>query len=290
MPSTKVALIGAGSFVFGPSVLAQAILEHKLNDLELVLMDLDAETVTLLAEVAKRMARETNVKTKITATTDRAVALGGADFVINSSARQIHRRFHMDLEIINRLYPEHLVTEFGGVQGISYSLRQIALIQEITADIKRLCPKAMLLNVANPLPRVCQAAQSEGIKTVGFCSAALQTYERLWELFTGEATFYPWTAAREKWNLVMGGTNHFTFLVAMIERASRQDLLPELARKLSAGGTVHAALSQQLFERTGCLLFPNDSHTQDFLPPTPGSLAQRTEPGGGANVTSGGVA
>ena len=176
MSQAKAAIIGAGSFVFGPSVLKQAIIKHRLDGLELAMMDPNRAAVELMAGVGRRMARELGVKATITSHTDRETTLDGADFVICSAARELWRRFEMDCAIIRRHCPDHLITEFGGIAGISYSLRQIALIQEIVGDMKRLCPKAWLLDVANPLPRVAQAAHEEGVPTAGFCSVALSAY------------------------------------------------------------------------------------------------------------------
>src|SRR5579871_1233293 len=152
MTSLIVAVIGAGSYVFGPSVLDQSILQHRLDGLELALMDPDHEVLERMAGVGRRMARDTGVDTRLTTHTDRATALNGAAFVICSASPQMQRRFRMDCEIVDRYLPDHLVTEFGGIAGISYTLRQIALIEGIAADMRRLCPDAWLLNVANPLP------------------------------------------------------------------------------------------------------------------------------------------
>ena len=49
----KVALIGAGSFVFGPSILHETIVTHRLDDVELALVDLDSEAVELMAGVGR---------------------------------------------------------------------------------------------------------------------------------------------------------------------------------------------------------------------------------------------
>lgn len=93
-----------------------------------------------VAVIGQRMAHETGVDVTVSAHTERETGLAGADFVICSAARDMQRRFVMDVGIIGRLIPGHLVTEFGGVQGLSYSFRQMALIEEIAADIKRLAP------------------------------------------------------------------------------------------------------------------------------------------------------
>src|SRR4051794_31006363 len=159
MATAKIALLGAGSFVFGPSVLIDAITDHRMSGLELALMDPNRDAVDLMAGVGRRLARDAGVDVTISAHTDQAPALDGADFVLCSVAVELRNRFLADVEVARRHAPDHLITEFGGIAGISYSLRQIAMIQGVCADMKRLCPKAWLLDVANPLPRVCQAAQ-----------------------------------------------------------------------------------------------------------------------------------
>ena len=174
MPKVKVAVIGAGSYVFGLSVLKQAFLDHAMSGLELALMDVDREALDAMAAVGGRMLREARLDSRITAHVDWPPALAGADFVLCAAARQLRRRFEMDCEIVDRHCPGHLVTEFGGVAGISYSLRQIALIEQLAADMKRLCPDAWLLNSANPLPRVCQAAHEAGVRTAGFCNVSMK--------------------------------------------------------------------------------------------------------------------
>jgi len=275
MTRVKVAVVGAGSFVFGPSVLKHAILENRLAGLELALLDVDRDTVRLMAGVGRRMAREAGVKAKVTAHTQRAKALAGADFVICSAARQIFKRFQTDCGIVSRLAPGHLVTEFGGITGISYSLRQIALIQGIAADMRKLCPKAWLFNVSNPLPRVAQAAHEAGVKTVGFCSVSIGCYGMLWRIFGGAAIAYPFTGGRETWTAVLAGLNHFSWLLELRGRESGADLLPELRRRLACGATSGQKRCEQFCRETGFMLTAGDEHIRDFFAPCPGARQLR---------------
>ena len=275
MPDVKVAVVGAGSFVFGPSVLKDALPENRLDGLELALLDVDSETVRLMAGVGRRMAREAGVKARITAHTQRAKAFDGADFVICSAARQIFKRFQTDCEIVGRLAPGHLVTEFGGVAGISYSLRQIALLREIASDMRKLCPKAWLFNVSNPLPRVAQAAHEAGIRTVGFCSVSIGCYGMLWRIFGGEAINYPFTRGRETWTAVMAGLNHFSWLLELRGRESGAALMPELRRRLSSGATSGQKRCEQFCRETGYMLTAGDNHVRDFLAPQAGARQLR---------------
>lgn len=275
MAAVKVAALGAGSYVFGPSVLNDAILQHGLADVELALMDVDGEVVELMAAIGRRMAREKGLATKVTAHTSRDTALDGASFVVCSAARQLQRRFATDCEIIDKYAPGHIVTEFGGVQGISYSLRQIALIQEIAADMHKYCPRAWLLDAANPLPRVAQAAHEEGVKVAGFCSASLGGYSRLWMVFHGASVTYPFQQPRDAYDARMGGLNHFSWLLALKDKATGADLMPELRRRIASGATTHQPVCERLFKELGYLITVGDDHSRDFLAPSAETSSRR---------------
>lgn len=267
MPHIKIVAIGVGSFVFGPSILSQIILEQQLNGVELALVDVDAEIVELMAGVGRQMARQSEVEITISAHTERMTALDGADFVICSVARQGFKRFMMDVETIQRYSPGHQITEFGGIAGISNSLRQIAMILELTDDMRRLCPQAWLLNVANPLPRVCQAAQTQDIRTLGFCSVSLQAYEMAWQILYGQQLEYPFTQACEQWQITTAGLNHFVWLVDFQHRQDGTDMLPQLRQALAESHTSGNPVSETLARETNFLLVPHDDHTRDFLHP-----------------------
>lgn len=266
MDSLKLSVIGAGSFVFGPSVLAQALAEHRLEELEIALIDVDEEMVGLMAAVGTRMARENGVHARVTATTDRRAGLEGATFVVHTAAPQLQRRFATDRGIVERLAPGEYIGEFGGICGVSYTARQIALLEQICADLREVSPQAWLFCVANPMPRLAEAAGLLGFRAAGFCSASSEVYELLWKIFEGEPEPFPWTRALERWEVRMGGMNHFSWLVGLTERATGADALPELARRLAAGATSGNPICESMLARTGCLLLPNDHHVVDFLP------------------------
>ena len=113
----KIAIVGAASYVFGPSMIKQALVEHRLNDVELALMDPHREGVNLMGHFARRVASDLGLTARITTHTEADTALQGADFVICSAAREMARRFGMDCAIIDRHMPDHWATEFGGIAG-----------------------------------------------------------------------------------------------------------------------------------------------------------------------------
>lgn len=267
-PSVKVAVVGAGSYVFGPSVMYDAIVAHRLEGLELALVDLNRELVELMAAIGRRMAKDSGVDVCVSAHTERQAAFDGAGFVICSAARDMLRRFDMDVEIIRRLYPAHLVTEFGGVQGISYSLRQIGLIEEIAADMRRLSPRAWLLNSANPLARVCQAAHESGIRTAGFCSNSMGGYRIIGKLMMDVEEGYPWEAAQSRYEMITAGMNHFTWLIGLRVRNSGSDVLKEFSKRLIESGICNSSSTGLLLEETGFWGPNGDGHIRDFIPPS----------------------
>ncbi|MBZ0303709.1 MAG: hypothetical protein K8J31_28475 [Anaerolineae bacterium] len=267
MASLKIAVLGAGSFVFGPSLLSQANLENDLGETEIALMDTDAEALNLIAGVGRRMVREARKPIRISTHTERDTALEGADYVISAAAVQGRERYEMDYDIIQRYIPGHLVTEFGGVAGISYSLRQIALVMSITDDMKYYCPDAWLLNIANPLPRVCQAAEENGIRTVGFCSVALTAYNKLWQLLRGgSALKYPFTEAIKLWQMTTAGVNHLSWVLELSDRRTGENLLPTIPQQITQGAHIGQPQTEAMCLETGYFLAADDDHIQGFFP------------------------
>jgi alpha-galactosidase/6-phospho-beta-glucosidase family protein len=262
----KIVLIGAGSFVFAPSVMHDAIVEHRLKGLHLALVDPQIEMAKLMAGVGRQMALMVDLKIELTVHADWTNALAGADFVICCAAVQLQRRFAMDVGIIGRLAPGHLVTEFGGIHGISYTFRQIALIKGLTADMRRVCPSAWLLCSSNPLPRVCQAAHELGIHTAGFCSNSMGGYGLIGHILCQHRESFPWPQAVQHYEVVMAGLNHITFTLALMERDTGRDVLADfMAQARRQGGFDHR--TGMLVEETGYWPPNGEGHMRDFLPP-----------------------
>src|SRR4051794_31378409 len=79
----KIAVLGAGCFALGPSVLHDALLAHKLPGVEIALVDDDEEAVFAMADLGRRMAAKARLDdARITAHTDREPALAGANYIL----------------------------------------------------------------------------------------------------------------------------------------------------------------------------------------------------------------
>jgi len=252
----KIAVIGAGSYVFSLSLLHDLIVDHRMQGAHLCLMDLDAEMAADMAAIARQIAGEAGVEVAVESTGSRELALEGADFVTTSVAAQLIRRYEIDKQIIRKHGIREILSECGGLGGLSYTLRSVPLILGIARDMERLCPDAWLLNMSNPLPRVLDAVMNHtSIKALGFCNNA-------W----GDENGYG-PIARELGRevddiaVVTAGLNHFTWLLSVRDARTGEDLMPELNLSFRVG-----PLQTKLWHNYGALPLGGDTHVGEFVP------------------------
>jgi alpha-galactosidase len=267
---TKVVIIGAGSYVFTPSIVHDLIVKHRLDDLDLHFVDPDVEIAADMAGLALRMAAESGVSITTNATADRREALPGAHFVSTSVAVQGWRRWKIDRDVTTKYGIDEIIGELGGVGGLSYTLRQVPLMLAICRDMEDLCPDAILLNVSNPLPRILSAITSyTTIKAYGLCNAAcggVGEYDHLARLLERPSSSF---------HAVSAGVNHFNWLLTIKDRATGQDLYPALRDAVFAKG--FGRLSQHLLEYYNHLPLSGDSHVGEFLPWDPDTMRRNDE-------------
>lgn len=256
---TRIALIGAGSYVFSLSLLHDLLIDHRMEGVHLVLMDIDEYMAADMARIAARMAREAGVEVRVDSTADREAALEGADFVTTSVAVQLVKRWGMDKEIARRHGVREILGECGGLGGLSYTLRSVPLVLGIARDMERLCPQGWLLNMSNPLPRVMGAvAKHTSVRGLGFCNnawGAIDGYGQVAGLLRRGVRDISVTSA---------GLNHFTWLLSVTDALTGEDLMPEVNAALErewVGGPV----CMKYWRETGWLPLGGDSHVGEFV-------------------------
>ena len=268
----KLVVIGAGSYVFTPTVLADAIEKHQMDGLSLVLVDVDHDAAEIMAGVARCMALSCGVQLDVVATTDRVAALAGADFVILCASVQGARRWKRDLDLFTAAGLREQARECGGLGGLSYALRSITLALDVCRDMRGACPRAALLVVTNPMPRVVTAVyRYGGVRVFGFCNAA-----------HGSASGYAGVGrlvgrAPADLNVVSAGLNHFSWLVSVRDKATGEDLLPLALQKVRTetfargpwDAPDHARVLRLWLQRYGAINVVGIDHAAEFLPPDP---------------------
>jgi len=97
----KVVLIGAGSASFGRGQIADIMQAEELRGrgLHLHLVDLDAQALDVMSRIARRISQHVGSDVQTHATTDRASALPGADYVIVAVARKRYPLWEQDFRV-----------------------------------------------------------------------------------------------------------------------------------------------------------------------------------------------
>lgn len=266
MAQVKVAVLGAGSLVFGPSVLKSAIVEKRLSGIELALFDPKDEVTKLLAGAGQALARQMVVRAGVQSYEQRSAALEGADFVICAAAFQRRDRLARDAQVIRRHLPEHPISESVGLAGIGHALRQIALIEEIAAEMRRLCPRAWLLNLSTPVSAVAQAAHEQGLVTVGFDAAALKAYGRIWKALRGQDLAFPFEPARSQLDLTLAGVDYGSWVIKAMDAETCQDLYPLLRATIRKDPGLEDPAAARLLAETGYLQASADEPPDEPMP------------------------
>jgi len=169
----KVATIGGGS-TYTPE-LVQGFIERceRLGLRELWLMDIDAERLDIVGGFVKRMVAAAGDPFQVQLTTDRRAAIAGADFV-TTQIRVGGMAARREDEYLGRRWG--LVgQETTGIGGMAKALRTVPVLLSIAEEMRALCPKAWLVNFANPSGLVTEALQryAPDVRSVGLCNGPI---------------------------------------------------------------------------------------------------------------------
>ena len=172
MAAIRLTYIGGGSTRAPGTVASFVERGARFAGSELVLVDLDAERLEVVAEIGRRMARARGADLRISTTTDRAAGLADADVVLTSfrpggfEARALDERLPLRHGVIGQ--------ETQGPGGFFMALRSIHAMRDIVADIERVAPRARLVNYTNPVNIVSEAVTHHTpIPTVSLCEGPL---------------------------------------------------------------------------------------------------------------------
>jgi alpha-galactosidase len=177
----KIVLIGAGSAQFGYGMLEDIFQSKRLSGAEIALLDINRETVMKVHDRAQRFITEHGLDHTVTAGTDRAAALAGADHVIISI--EVGDRFTLwdqDWTLPQQYGIRQVYGENGGPGGVFHALRIIPPILAICDDIMRICPEAYVFNYSNPMTAIVTTVMRKhpSMKFIGMCHeiASLKRY------------------------------------------------------------------------------------------------------------------
>jgi alpha-galactosidase len=169
--AAKITLVGGGSTHWTPKLMVDFANTPALADAEVVLYDLDPDSLPPALKVAEHVAERRGIPLAARATTDIDDALTGAEFVIATFSVGGFASMRHDIEIPSRYGVRQTVGDSVGPGGISRALRSVPVILGVAHAMERCCPDALLVNVSNPLTALCRAVTREtAIRTVGLCA------------------------------------------------------------------------------------------------------------------------
>ena len=176
----RITYIGAGSTGFGKRFIADILQRPALADGTLTLMDINQEALEVMAALAKKIARQLDVPTRIEATTDRSRAIEGADYVISTvllhglQARMVEHR------IMQKYGVDQAVGCTSGPGGVFHALRYIPVMLDICKEMERLAPDGLFLHYANPTTIVPWALNvASKTRSIGLCHSVQGTAMQL---------------------------------------------------------------------------------------------------------------
>ena len=253
----KIAIIGAGSLVFGKTLMADFLSTPALAGSEYRLMALSHKRLDKMHAFVRRMIKDNGVNATVTATTDRRKALAGADYVVVMLQAGGVDQFQTDYEIPLKYGVDQCIGDTMNPGGIFRALRHIPALLEITQDMQELCPHAMLFNYANPMAICCWAlGRVPGLQFVGLCHG-VQTTMDLIASYTGEP--------KEKIDFVAAGINHMAWFLKL-ERDGR-DLYPTLKANFEKPGFyVNEKVRAEVMRHFGYFMTESTGHLSEYLP------------------------
>lgn len=253
----KITLIGAGSVTFAKQLMSDILRDPALAESTITLMDVDAARLATSSKLGDALVRAIAPRARVEATTDRAHAIRGADYVINMVQVGMHAATLTDFEIPRRYGLRQTIADTLGVGGIFRALRTIPVMLGIVRDMEQHAPDGMLLNYTNPMAMLCLAVfKSSGIQTVGLCHSVQYTSRQL-------AAYADLPYAEVKYRVA--GINHMAWFLEFKHKG--RDAYPLL----------HAAMQRpevydqdrvrfEMLRRLGYFVTESSEHFSEYVP------------------------
>lgn len=247
-----IAFIGAGSTVFTRNLIADALsLPELRDDTTFALMDIDPGRLKTSTKVAGQLARGTG--SRVEATLDRGEALDGADYVVTSFQVGGLEATKRDFAIPARYGLRQTIADTLGVGGISRALRTIPVLLEVTSDMERRCPDALLLQYVNPMAMLCWAvARTSPIRTVGLCHSVQHTAGQL---------AHDLGIPREELDYDVAGINHLAFYTRLEHRG--EDMYARLRDLTPPAGNL---VRYEVMRHLGSFVTESSEHFAEYVP------------------------
>ena len=254
----KVAMIGAGSLVFCKTLMLDIMQIPGLDGVEFSLM---APTTRHTSCVKRHMDKvlalgKLSCPVSISVTTDRREALANADYVICTFKIGGLRAYEADIEIPLKYGVDQCIGDTLGPGGVFRTLRTVPVMREVAAEMRELCPKALMLNYVNPMATCCWAVADEGVRVVGLCHGVQTTLE----LLAGYAG-----VPKDEIDYTCAGINHMGWFIRLEHRG--KDLYPIHRERIEQPEYyANEKVRGEMFRQFGYFMTESTGHLSEYLP------------------------
>ena len=222
----RIVLIGAGSAMFGLGALGDIFKCKTLNGSTVVLHDINETSLKKVKSITQKFIDDNGLPFNIVATTSRKEALKGADFcIISIEVGNRYELWELDWKLPLQLGIPQIYGENGGPGGIFHSLRIIPPILAICQDIMEVCPKALIINLSNPMSTITTTILKKfpDLKVVGLCHEIASLIEHLPKMLNKDFSDL---------SIKAGGLNHFSILAEAKYKKTGKDAYPDIRSKV----------------------------------------------------------
>lgn len=230
----KLTVVGGGSTYTPELVDGLGRLMGELPVDELVLLDPDAERLSVVGAFAERMLRQSGSPTRLVTTTDRDAAVDSASAVLlqfrvgGQRARAEDESFPLVCGCVGQ--------ETTGAGGLAKAMRTVPVALDIAEAVsRRAAPDAWIVDFTNPVGIVTRALLDDGHRAIGLCNVAIG-FQRLLAGWLGT------DPARVELDHV--GLNHLTWIREV--RVGDEDVLPRIIDEHGAELAARLELPLQL--------------------------------------------
>src|SRR6266545_2593775 len=177
--SPRIAIVGAGGWVF-PLELSRDILSFpSLSGCELVLYDIDVPAADRTRTSVETLIGIGGLAARVRVATELREALRGADFVLTVFQIGGVEAYGFDVEIPRTYGIDQTVVDTPLQRDIFRGLRTVEALRVVAEEMLDICPGALLMNYANPMSVNCWATDLVGVPMVGLCHSVQGTSQLL---------------------------------------------------------------------------------------------------------------
>lgn len=177
---SKVTFVGAGSAVFAFEIITDLLLTPALEGGVFALVDIDAERLERVHQIAEKAIALTGSNWRVEASTDRRQVIKDTDYLINTIEVAGLANVRHDFDIPMKYGVNQCIGDTIGPGGIFKALRTLPAWIDILKDTEWLAPGALVMNYTNPMSLTCLTGlRASALPIVGLCHSIQHTSEQL---------------------------------------------------------------------------------------------------------------